>query len=182
DARDGELLWARHVARPQEGETITMAPLIHDGLVVIGPAGSENSIKGWIGAFRLADGTPVWRFNTVPKPGEPGADTWANPRGLPRNVVATVGKAGVLTVLDRDTHERVYEGPITTRLNADAAVGRKPVRVCPGMHGGVEWNGPAYSPRAHLLYVPAVDWCGIFQAGRTALYAPGDEYIGGAYT
>src|SRR5438045_9491871 len=64
DARDGELLWARHVARSQEGETITMAPLIHDGLVVIGPAGSENSIKGWIGTFRLSDGTPVWRFNT----------------------------------------------------------------------------------------------------------------------
>src|SRR5256886_6840713 len=33
--------------------------------------------------------------------------------------IATVGKAGGLTVLDRDTHERVYEVPITTRLNAE---------------------------------------------------------------
>src|SRR5438045_9044307 len=79
DARDGELLWARHVARSQAGETITMAPLIHDGLVVIGPAGSENSIKGWIGAFRLSDGTPVCRFSTGPKPGSPAADTRATP-------------------------------------------------------------------------------------------------------
>src|SRR5207253_193031 len=69
DARDGQLLWARQVARPQAGETITMAPLIYGDLVVIGPAGSENNIKGWIGAFRLAEGTPVWRFNTVPRPG-----------------------------------------------------------------------------------------------------------------
>ena len=268
DARDGQLLWARQVARPQAGETITMAPLIYDDLVVIGPAGSENNIKGWIGAFRLADGTPVWRFNTVPRPGEPGADTWANPGGLPqgggalwtpltldpakgelyvavtnpapafaghlrpgknlytnalvaldvhtgtlrwyeqllpndthdwdltqvsplfrekvggrdRSLIATVGKAGVLTVLDRDTHERVYEVPITTRLNADAPVGRKRARVCPGMQGGVVWNGPAYNPRAHLLYVPAVDWCGVFQANRTARFDQGDQYFGGVYT
>ncbi len=268
DARDGKLLWARHVARPDAGETITMPPLVYDDLAVIGPAGGENNIRGWIGAFRLSDGTPVWRFNTVPGRGEPGAETWANPRGLPqgggavwsplaldpakgelyvavtnpapdlaghlrpgtnlytnalvsldvrtgklqwydqllpgdthdwdltqvsplfretvgsrdRNLIATTGKAGVLTVLDRDTHERVYEVPITTRVNAETPVGRTPTRVCPGIHGGVEWNGPAHDPRTHSLYVPAVDWCGTFQAGRTARLVPGELYMGGAYT
>ena len=267
DARDGKLLWARHVARPDVGETITMPPLAYDDLVLIGPAGGENNIRGWIGAFRLSDGAPVWRFNTVPGPGEPGAETWANPKGLAqgggavwsplaldpvkgelyvavtnpapdlaghlrpgtnlytnalvaldvrtgrlrwydqllpgdthdwdltqvsplfretvggreRNLIATAGKAGVLTVLDRDTHERVYEVAITTRLNADAPVGRRPTRVCPGIHGGVEWNGPAYDPNTHLLYVPAVDWCGTYQTARTARYVPGTQYMGGGY-
>src|SRR5947207_2837016 len=267
DARDGKLLWARHVARPDVGETITMPPLAYDDLVLIGPAGGENNIRGWIGAFRLSDGAPVWRFNTVPGPGEPGAETWANPKGLAqgggavwsplaldpvkgelyvavtnpapdlaghlrpgtnlytnalvaldvrtgrlrwydqllpgdthdwdltqvsplfretvggreRNLIATAGKAGVLTVLDRDTHERVYEVAITTRLNADAPVGRRPTRVCPGIHGGVEWNGPAYHPNTHLLYVPAVDWCGTYQTARTARYVPGTQYMGGGY-
>jgi alcohol dehydrogenase (cytochrome c) len=83
DAADGQMLWARQVARPAEGETITMPPLIFEDLVLIGPAGSENNAQGWIGAFRLADGTPVWRFNTVPRPGEPGAETWANPKNIP---------------------------------------------------------------------------------------------------
>jgi alcohol dehydrogenase (cytochrome c) len=53
-----------------------MAPLVFEDLVIAGPAGAENGIKGWIGAFRLSDGAPVWRFNTVPAPGEPGAETW----------------------------------------------------------------------------------------------------------
>ena len=51
--------------------------------MLIGPAGSENNLQGWVGAFRLSDGSPVWRFNTVPKPGEPGFETWKNPKGIP---------------------------------------------------------------------------------------------------
>ena len=66
DAADGRLLWARHIADTTKGETFTMAPLVFDNLVVIGPAVSEFAIKGWVGAFQLDDGEPVWRFNIVP--------------------------------------------------------------------------------------------------------------------
>jgi alcohol dehydrogenase (cytochrome c) len=45
-------------------------------LIYIGPAGSESAANGWIGAFRLADGEPVWKFNIIPADGELGADTW----------------------------------------------------------------------------------------------------------
>ena len=57
-------------------DTTGMPPLIYDDLVLIGPAGAEFAAKGWVGAFRLSDGQPVWKFNTVPDPGEPGAETW----------------------------------------------------------------------------------------------------------
>src|SRR5205814_8903281 len=46
------------------------------------PAGGENNMRGLSGAFRLSDGAPAWRFNRVPGPGESGAETWANPKGL----------------------------------------------------------------------------------------------------
>jgi alcohol dehydrogenase (cytochrome c) len=82
-ADTGSLLWARQVARPSNGETFTMAPLIFEDMVLVGPAGSEANIQGWVGAFRLSDGSEVWRFNTVPKPGEPGYETWQNPRQIP---------------------------------------------------------------------------------------------------
>lgn len=82
-ADTGALLWARRVAKSEEGETFSMAPLVYEDLVLIGPAGSENNVQGWVGAFKLADGSPVWRFNTVPKPGEPGFETWQNPKGIP---------------------------------------------------------------------------------------------------
>src|SRR6266404_3808643 len=76
DAKDGHMLWAKQIADPKEGYFISMPPLVHDGLIYIGPAGAETAAKGWVGAFRLRDGEQVWRFNIVPADGEPGADTW----------------------------------------------------------------------------------------------------------
>lgn len=91
DAATGHLLWARQIGKPADGESITMPPLIYHDMVIIGPAVSEYNIQGWIGAFRLKDGTQVWRFHTVPLPGEPGSDTWAHAPGVP------VGGGGVWT-------------------------------------------------------------------------------------
>ena len=77
DAGTGQEIWVRDVANPAANQgAFTMAPMIVDDLVVIGPAGSEIGVRGWIGAFKLSNGEPVWRFNTVPDAGEPGADSW----------------------------------------------------------------------------------------------------------
>jgi alcohol dehydrogenase (cytochrome c) len=106
-ADTGALLWARRVAKAENGETFTMAPLVYDDLVLIGPAGSENNIQGWVGAFRLADGSPVWRFNTVPKPGEPGYETWQSPEGIP------MGGGAIWTSFSLDTATGDLHVPVT---------------------------------------------------------------------
>jgi alcohol dehydrogenase (cytochrome c) len=76
DAKDGHTLWSRQIANPKEGYFISMPPLVHGDLVYIGPAGAEFASKGWVGAFRISDGSQAWRFNIVPNDGEPGANTW----------------------------------------------------------------------------------------------------------
>jgi alcohol dehydrogenase (cytochrome c) len=76
DAATGALKWERQVASPKNGEFLSAPPLIANDRIIIGPAGSEWASKGWVGAFKLSDGTPIWKFNTVPDPGEPGAKTW----------------------------------------------------------------------------------------------------------
>ena len=53
------------------------------------------------------------------------------------------------------------------------------VRVCPGLFGGVEWNGPAYNERTNMLYVPAVDWCTTFHLAEEVRFIPGKGYLGG---
>ena len=84
DAETGKELWERLVANAEKYELMIMAPLIYDDLVITGIGISEFGIKGWIGGFRLADGEPVWRFNTVPDEGQPGADTWKGAEDKPR--------------------------------------------------------------------------------------------------
>ena len=82
NAATGTLVWAVKAADAGEGETFTMAPLLFEDLVLIGPAGSENAISGWIGAFRLKDGSPVWKFHTVPGATLAGSPSWGNPQGI----------------------------------------------------------------------------------------------------
>jgi alcohol dehydrogenase (cytochrome c) len=78
DADTGRLLWERAAADAAKGETFTMPPVVFEDLIIIGPAGNEVPIKGWVGAFKLDTGEPVWRFNTRPEPGEVGADSWGS--------------------------------------------------------------------------------------------------------
>ena len=78
DTATGTLAWEKLVSNAEKYELLGMAPLIYKDLVMTGVGISEYGVKGWIGAFRLADGEPVWRFNTVPNADEPGADTWSN--------------------------------------------------------------------------------------------------------
>jgi alcohol dehydrogenase (cytochrome c) len=61
-----------------------MAPFVYEDLVISGIGISEYGVKGWIGAFRLSDGEPAWRFNTVPGEGEPGFDTGSSTDDTPR--------------------------------------------------------------------------------------------------
>jgi len=265
NAETGAQLWARRIGTPADGEIFVMAPILFEDLVLIGPALSERNVQGWVGAFRASDGTPVWRFNTIPKPGEPGFETWKNPKGIPmgggavwtsfaldtetadlhvavtnpapdlpvhlrqgsnlytnslivldartgtlrwyrqmvpndshdwdlthatpmfdtaingarRRLIVTTGKDGVLRAVDRETHGVVYETAVTTRENADTPVITTPTRACPGVLGGTEWNGPAYSPSTGMLYVAAVDWCATFTAYEQVRFIPGKGYMGG---
>lgn len=265
NAQTGELIWARKVADSTLGQTFTMAPLIFEDLILIGPAGSENAISGWVGAFRLSDGSEVWRFQTVPDATEQGSGSWQNPSriklgggavwtpfsfdpdkrelfvavtnpapdfpanlrpgdnlytnsivvldirtgkllwskqmvrndshdwdltqvspllettvgGLEKSLVVTVGKDGMLRTIDRSSQKALYDTPITTIENIEVPVSPKGTFACPGVLGGVEWNGPAYNPATNLLYIGAVDWCSTFISAETVRHIPGKTYLGG---
>jgi outer membrane protein assembly factor BamB len=244
-----------------------MPPLIFGDLIIVGPSGADFGAKNWIGAFKLETGDPVWKFNLIPDPGEPGAETWENPESLKhgggslwtplsldakagivylpvgnpapdfygelrpganlytnslvaleaktgkllwyqqfiphdvhdadlsqvsplfettidgkkRKVISVSGKDGLLRLLDRNTKDQFYEVPITTRENVDALPTVEGVHRCPGLLGGMEWNGPAYDSGSNSLFVPAVDWCGVFsKAPKDPPIMQGMHYYGGA--
>ena len=76
DARSGKLLWDKAVVRPESGYAFAAAPLVIKDKVIIGPAGGEYGIRGFLAAFDVATGKEAWRFNLIPGPGEPGFETW----------------------------------------------------------------------------------------------------------
>ncbi|MGH8121762.1 MAG: PQQ-binding-like beta-propeller repeat protein [Rudaea sp.] len=107
----------------------------------------------------------------------------ANVKGKLRNLVTVSGKDGLLRMFDRDTHEQLYELPITTRTGVEEKPTVAGVHGCPGLLGGMEWNGPAYSPAAKMLYAATVDWCGTFtKLPNPPAFALNAHYYGGAVT
>jgi PQQ-dependent dehydrogenase (methanol/ethanol family) len=72
--------------------------------------------------------------------------------------VAVAGKNGYLYVLDRDLKSLDFKVPVTTIDNGEAPLTTEGTRFSPGTLGGVNWNGPAYSPQTNALYVNAIDW------------------------
>jgi alcohol dehydrogenase (cytochrome c) len=77
DAKNGRPLWNTAVAKPEAGYAITHAPLVIKDKVIVGVAGGEFGIRGFIAAYDVRRGKEDWRFNTIPGPGEPGHETWA---------------------------------------------------------------------------------------------------------
>src|SRR5215210_1252473 len=66
----GRVVWSTSNGDWQDGYTMTMAPLYYNGLVIVGVSGGEYGARGSVTAYDARDGHRVWRFNTIPSPGE----------------------------------------------------------------------------------------------------------------
>ena len=76
DARTGLPLWETQVADTMLGYSITSAPLVVKDKVIVGITGGEFGARGFLDAYDAATGKRLWRWYTVPGPGEFGNDTW----------------------------------------------------------------------------------------------------------
>src|SRR5271154_1174233 len=77
DATNGHPIWNVEVASAKAGYAMTLAPLVIKDKVIVGVAGGEYGIRGYISAYDAKTGKEAWRFYTIPGPGEPGHETWA---------------------------------------------------------------------------------------------------------
>lgn len=72
----GAILWHKKFADVSQGYFSSMAPLALRDRVVVGVSGGDSGMRGFVAALSASTGEELWRFYTVPKKGEPGAETW----------------------------------------------------------------------------------------------------------
>jgi alcohol dehydrogenase (cytochrome c) len=78
NANDGKVIWQTLVTNPSGGYSISGAPLVVNRSVVVGVAGGEFRIRGFLAAYDVVSGERQWKFDTIPGPGEVGHETWEN--------------------------------------------------------------------------------------------------------
>ncbi len=76
DRFNGRLIWETTMADSRENYFASSAPLPAGNLIVSGVSGGEHGANGFVVALDQATGREVWRFWTVPRPGQPGSETW----------------------------------------------------------------------------------------------------------
>ena len=77
DARVGNLIWEVKLAEATDGYWSPAAPLIVNGKVIVGIAAGDQGLNGFLDAYDAETGKRIWRWHTIPKPGEPGHESWA---------------------------------------------------------------------------------------------------------
>src|SRR6184192_340314 len=65
DAATGKLVWKTQVGDINKGESVTMAPLVVKGKVLVGNSGGEFGVRGWLTALNASDGTVAWKAYTT---------------------------------------------------------------------------------------------------------------------
>ncbi len=76
DRKTGKEIWSTRFGDPKAGVSGTGAPLLANGVVIIGAGGAEYGIRGFLDGYDPQTGERLWRHFTIPLAGEPGSDTW----------------------------------------------------------------------------------------------------------
>ena len=72
----GQLVWDTEMADSKLNYGATEAPLVVGDLVISGISGGDEGVRGFVSGYKASTGERVWRFWTVPAPGEPKSETW----------------------------------------------------------------------------------------------------------
>jgi alcohol dehydrogenase (cytochrome c) len=130
DAATGKPRWDVEVADPAYGYSITMAPLIVGDNVIVGVSGGEYGIRGNLTAYAMATGKQVWRWYSIPAPGE--------------DPVATNGWWGTWATHaeDADLHRDIAKEKADSAKYADAWQ----------TGGGGVWTTPAYDKASNTIF------------------------------
>jgi PQQ-dependent dehydrogenase (methanol/ethanol family) len=72
----GGLMWDVNMPQTKGRFGSSSAPMVVGDLVIAGVSGGDSPLLGFLVAYKASTGEEAWRFRTIPRPGEPGSETW----------------------------------------------------------------------------------------------------------
>jgi alcohol dehydrogenase (cytochrome c) len=119
-----------------------------------------NLFTTGIVALDATSGKMRWEYQTQPNDDHDWDATGSAEFAIAgTQLLAATGKDGLLHLIDVTSGKLISKTATTTIANAQAPITPSGTHYCPGVMGGSEWNGAAWSPRNSLVYVNSIDWC-----------------------
>src|SRR6266702_4579554 len=78
DRRTGAVLWQKQYGKVEDGMYASAAPLVVKDKLLVGVAGGDTGMRGFVAAMSASTGEELWRTYTIPAKGEPGSESWGN--------------------------------------------------------------------------------------------------------
>ncbi len=106
DRDNGEIIWDVEVAGRNEfgnRERFLTAPLVADGVLIVQNGAGDSGTRGWVAGLDVRSGEELWRWYTVPEPGQPGSETWKDTHNAWKT-----GGAGVWQTGSYDPETNLY--------------------------------------------------------------------------
>ena len=100
----GDFVWDVQIAGKNEfgtKENFNAAPTAFDGKIILANSAGDSGTRGWIAGLNATTGKEMWRFWTVPAPGEPGAETWKDDHNAWKTGGAGMWQNGSLDAVQR---------------------------------------------------------------------------------
>src|SRR5205814_1450715 len=196
-AATGREIWNTKVADVRQGETTPMAPLVVGDRVIVGAAGGEFGVRGWVKGLDLATGRVVWTaYNAGPdaellarpetfrpfydRGSGLGQTTWP-PDGWKHGGAPVWGWLSYDPALDLFYYGTGNPAPYNADQRpgdnkwATSVLARRPGAAT--LEGGKNQQPAAYSPRTGLFYVPTNNMCMDYQT-TPVTYLAGTPFIG----
>jgi alcohol dehydrogenase (cytochrome c) len=181
ETKQGGGFWNSYSLDPKTGEVFAPVgnphPTFNRGIEPYDPDNTKYSDS--IIVMNAATGNLDWHVQLVPEDDH----DWdvAVPPTLydtadGKKMLAATGKSGRVYGVDRTSHQKMFDTPATTMENDQVPTTDKWLRVCPGVQGGAQFNGPAYDPMTGMLYTGQNDHCTWYIKGvhfRPGPFGPG---------
>ncbi len=180
--RGGGSMWSTFAIDPKDGllyAAVGNPAPDYDGAMRPGDNLYTNSVV----ALDIKTGKLNWHAQQVPHDIHDW-DTAAAPALYEqdgRRFMSVGNKGGWIYIYDRDTKKLVAQTAVSPHENIDTPMTTKGKHHCPGIVGGVQWNGTAYAPPQKTLFVNSVHWCGTTRLTESR-YVEGSSYFGGDHT
>jgi alcohol dehydrogenase (cytochrome c) len=103
---NGEILWDKKLMTKNEfgnQERFLTAPIVADGKLLVQNGAGDGGTRGWVAALDVNTGNELWRWYTVPKPGDPGSETWKDDHNAWKT-----GGGGIWQTGSYDPESRLY--------------------------------------------------------------------------